>query len=121
MRRHPAAERPAARGDAGGTGAGTREGALSADGLIAGEQRLYTAAVGSQPARESVSQAGFTGEVRDPVCGMRVDPHKAIAERHNAHVHYFCGEGCRRRFLVDPEPFLRAAEAVRSISLTTMR
>ena len=44
---------------------------------------------------------------RDPVCGMTVDPLKSQhhAEYEGA-VHYFCGGGCRIRFLSDPHKYL---------------
>ena len=44
----------------------------------------------------------------DPVCGMKVDPHTA---RHRAEgggrTYYFCSEGCKAKFLADPERYLR--------------
>jgi Cu+-exporting ATPase len=45
--------------------------------------------------------------VKDPVCGMAVDPHttKHTAE-HNGHPFYFCSAGCRAKFLADPERYL---------------
>ncbi len=55
--------------------------------------------------------------VKDPVCGMDVDPHagKPHAE-HKGRTYYFCCEGCRTKFLADPERYLgkaaRAAEPV---------
>jgi Cu+-exporting ATPase len=48
-------------------------------------------------------QAGAEHLVKDPVCGMWVDPHatKHRAE-HNGQPYYFCSAGCREKFLVDP-------------------
>ena len=46
------------------------------------------------------------GEKRDPVCGMSVDPSRALASRHGEKEHFFCGEGCRRKFEASPEAFL---------------
>jgi len=47
--------------------------------------------------------------VRDPVCGMSVDPAKAAASfEHAGHTYRFCGTGCRDRFRDDPERFLDA-------------
>jgi P-type Cu+ transporter len=45
--------------------------------------------------------------VRDPVCGMTVDPHTA-AHRHVHHgrTHYFCSAGCRAKFAADPAKYL---------------
>jgi Cu+-exporting ATPase len=48
--------------------------------------------------------------VRDPVCGMTVDP--AIARHHTEHLgksYYFCGARCRERFTAAPERFLALA------------
>jgi Cu+-exporting ATPase len=55
--------------------------------------------------------------VRDPVCGMTLDPH-TTAHRHNlrGRPFYFCSAGCRSKFAADPERYLageaRAAESV---------
>src|ERR1700730_18009855 len=45
--------------------------------------------------------------VRDPVCGMTVDP--ATARHHTEHLgksYYFCGARCRERFTAEPERFV---------------
>jgi Cu+-exporting ATPase len=43
----------------------------------------------------------------DPVCGMKVDPHKT-PHRHAYHdrTYYFCSNGCRTKFAADPERYL---------------
>tara|TARA_R110000868_G_scaffold20217_6_gene85840 strand:- start:6340 stop:8715 length:2376 start_codon:yes stop_codon:yes gene_type:complete len=45
--------------------------------------------------------------VKDPVCGMSVDPattqHHAV---HEGHDHYFCSAGCRTKFVADPQKYL---------------
>jgi len=47
------------------------------------------------------------GRVRDPVCGMMVDPH---ATAHHAEDHgktfYFCSARCREKFVADPAHYL---------------
>ena len=50
------------------------------------------------------------GQARDPVCGMAVDKATAkhVAE-HAGATHYFCCDGCRRKFLGDPDKFLNSA------------
>ena len=50
--------------------------------------------------------------VKDPVCGMWVDPHttKHRAE-HNGQPYYFCSAGCREKFLADPLRYLDPAVA----------
>lgn len=45
--------------------------------------------------------------VKDPVCGMAVDPtattHRA---NHDGHDYFFCSGGCRTRFVADPKRYL---------------
>ncbi|WP_262271693.1 heavy metal translocating P-type ATPase [Microvirga yunnanensis] len=61
--------------------------------------------------------AAAAGKVKDPVCGMMVDPH---ATSHRAQYHgepyYFCSSGCQSKFMADPakyvEPAASKAEAV---------
>ncbi len=51
-------------------------------------------------------------KVKDPVCGMSVDPattpHKAT---HDGTAYYFCGAGCRTKFIPDPARYLNPAPA----------
>ena len=48
--------------------------------------------------------------VRDPVCGMDIDPaHAAGTLVHDGVTYYFCNPGCRERFATDPEQFLAGA------------
>lgn len=50
--------------------------------------------------------------VRDPVCGMKVDPHTAQHRlQHQGRTYYFCSAGCRSKFAAEPEKFLSKAEA----------
>ena len=55
--------------------------------------------------------------VKDPVCGMTVNPHTAKHRHvHNGRPYYFCSGKCREKFAADPEKYLdpasRAAEPV---------
>ncbi len=51
-------------------------------------------------------------KVKDPVCGMMVDPHKtAHKAEHAGRPYYFCSAGCREKFLADPERYLDPAAA----------
>jgi uncharacterized membrane protein YraQ (UPF0718 family)/YHS domain-containing protein len=43
--------------------------------------------------------------VRDPVCGMKVDRHKAVTSHHGGATHFFCGPGCKAAFEADPERY----------------
>jgi P-type Cu+ transporter len=42
--------------------------------------------------------------VKDPVCGMMIDPAKAAATRvHKGTTYYFCAQGCAKAFDKDPD------------------
>ncbi|MEI7745954.1 MAG: YHS domain-containing protein, partial [Actinomycetota bacterium] len=46
-------------------------------------------------------------EETDPVCSMRVKPESAAGYAdYETQRYYFCGLGCRERFLADPSSFL---------------
>jgi Cu+-exporting ATPase len=64
------------------------------------------------------STVGDAGMVRDPVCGMTVDPAagKPSAE-HGGHLYHFCSEGCRTKFVAEPEKFLTATDPVCGMSV----
>jgi trehalose synthase len=80
--------------------------------LIADELRLYGSLLGARPAAAApVAKVGLAGEVRDPVCGMQLDPAKALADEHRGRTYYFCSESCRQEFTAAPERFLRATAA----------
>jgi Cu+-exporting ATPase len=50
--------------------------------------------------------------VKDPVCGMSVDPHTAKHRaEHKGRPYYFCSAGCRATFVADPERYLDPATA----------
>ena len=50
--------------------------------------------------------------VKDPVCGMSVDPHTTEHKaEHHGQPYYFCSAGCRAKFLADPERYLDPAVA----------
>ncbi len=36
---------------------------------------------------------------KDPICGMTVDPAKALHVERDGKTSYFCGEGCKQKFL----------------------
>ncbi|TIS91505.1 heavy metal translocating P-type ATPase [Mesorhizobium sp.] len=56
--------------------------------------------------------------VRDPVCGMTVDPAagKPTAE-HGGHLYHFCSEGCRSKFVAEPEKYLTATDPICGMSV----
>jgi len=49
--------------------------------------------------------------VKDPVCGMMVDPEKAPAKtEYKGQTYYFCAPGCKVAFEKDPEKYLKGAK-----------
>ena len=53
-----------------------------------------------------------THKVKDPVCGMMVDPHTTEHKaEHAGRPYYFCSAGCRAKFLAEPERYLDPATA----------
>src|SRR6266446_10914688 len=56
---------------------------------------------------ESVNQNAGEHRVKDPVCGMTVDPRSAAGfYEYRRQTYFFCSVGCRERFKADPERFL---------------
>jgi P-type Cu+ transporter len=51
--------------------------------------------------------------VKDPVCGMSVDPAIAMHHcNHDGHIYYFCASRCREKFEADPSRYLGDAPKV---------
>ena len=51
-------------------------------------------------------------QARDPVCGMMVDPARAVAAfEHDHHVYHFCGLPCFAKFRAEPDRYLGGATA----------
>jgi Cu+-exporting ATPase len=47
--------------------------------------------------------------VKDPVCGMRVDPtHATHRAEHDGETFYFCAQRCKEKFLAEPSRYLNA-------------
>lgn len=47
------------------------------------------------------------GNMKDPVCGMKVDPAKAAAAvEHKGTRYFFCSQGCVTKFRADPQKYL---------------
>lgn len=52
-------------------------------------------------------RAGARTGVKDPVCGMTVDPATAKHSlRHEGHPYYFCSSGCQSKFEAEPQRYL---------------
>jgi Cu+-exporting ATPase len=57
--------------------------------------------------------AAAAHKVKDPVCGMMVDPHTAKhRHEHHGHTYYFCNPKCREKFIAEPGKYL-AGEAAK--------
>jgi Cu+-exporting ATPase len=62
--------------------------------------------IGATSSEEEEEQA----MVRDPVCGMDIDPATAAAsEKYEGMTYYFCSSGCHERFKADPDQFAPAS------------
>jgi len=64
--------------------------------------------VGHHPPPGS-STTGITAdadEVVDPVCGMRIVPNDVRSAMHDGWKYFFCSEGCKAKFAVDPAKYL---------------
>ncbi|MGH6681317.1 MAG: YHS domain-containing protein, partial [Bradyrhizobium sp.] len=49
--------------------------------------------------------------VRDPVCGMSVDPASSTHRfEHRGETFHFCSAGCRTKFMADPAKYLETAD-----------
>ena len=68
---------------------------------------LFSAGAGPARSGERTPAAESAGKVKDPVCGMSVDPatakHRAI---HAGQDYFFCSAGCRAKFVADPSQYL---------------
>ena len=59
------------------------------------------------PQKSSLPILASAPRVKDPVCGMMVDPQKPAAQvAHNDQTYYFCSKRCAERFEKEPEKFL---------------
>lgn len=44
-------------------------------------------------------------EIKDPICGMNVDPQSAISYEYKGQTYYFCSDHCRTKFQAEPAKF----------------
>ena len=53
-----------------------------------------------------------TAHVSDPVCGMTIDPTKAVgSSSHGGTTYHFCSRGCEAAFDADPSRYTSAIPA----------
>jgi Cu+-exporting ATPase len=65
--------------------------------------------MGGHGHRGSHGKQGGNDAVKDPVCGMTVDPAKAAgASVHAGKTHYFCSASCRDKFEKEPAKYAAA-------------
>jgi YHS domain-containing protein len=64
----------------------------------------------SNPAHERQHGVSMNA-AKDPVCGMGVDPTQpgAWKSEHAGQTYYFCAKGCKEKFDLDPERYIRTA------------
>ena len=62
-------------------------------------------------ARADVETADEAHRVKDPVCGMTVDPDTAIRRTHDGETYFFCSEHCAESFAADPERYVHGVPA----------
>ena len=49
--------------------------------------------------------------VKDPVCGMDIDPKTAAGKsEYKGQTYYFCSNGCKRAFDKEPERYVKAED-----------
>ncbi|MCC6887112.1 MAG: heavy metal translocating P-type ATPase [Hyphomicrobiales bacterium] len=64
------------------------------------------------PTAGSSHPAEKAESVRDPVCGMTVDPHTARhRHQYEGRTYYFCAAGCRAKFAAEPDKYLSKTAA----------
>ncbi len=56
---------------------------------------------GASSKRDPKSQNG-NRMVKDPICGMYLDPRLAVAIEKSTDTYYFCSQECRRKYLANP-------------------
>jgi YHS domain-containing protein len=63
------------------------------------------------PSQMAPEQASNT--VKDPVCGMNVDPSEkgAIKAEYKGNTYYFCSPTCKKSFEENPEKYIQAGGA----------
>ncbi len=57
------------------------------------------------------ADAAASGQEKDPVCGMSVNPQTARSHTHAGHIYYFCSQGCQTKFAAEPAKYLEPVKA----------
>jgi YHS domain-containing protein len=62
-------------------------------------------------------QKSYQREV-DPVCGMKVDPEKAVQTAdYEGRTYFFCAESCRKEFENQPQKYLQTSQGTKRKSI----
>ena len=57
--------------------------------------------------------------VKDPVCGMEVEPTDATPHAvHDGEAYYFCSAGCHAKFTADPQKFVSRSHGAETKAVT---
>src|SRR6185295_18467164 len=63
-----------------------------------------------------------SNRVRDPVCGMMIDPAKAAAKfDYQGQTYYFCNPGCLKKFQAQPDVYLSTAPVASGMQLPVVQ
>ncbi|WP_369720224.1 heavy metal translocating P-type ATPase [Bradyrhizobium sp. LLZ17] len=83
----------------------------SADAAAPAEKRAAASCCGGH-GDHAHGQGNATTKVRDPVCGMTVDPATSRHRfEHHGETFHFCSAGCRSKFAADPAKYLGKEKA----------
>jgi len=60
---------------------------------------------------QTKGETGMATTVKDPVCGMDIDPETAAGQsEYEGQTYYFCSLGCKKSFDKEPEKYLGQSE-----------
>src|SRR6185295_660996 len=63
-----------------------------------------------------------SNRVRDPVCGMMIDPAKAAAKfDYQGQTYYFCNPGCLKKFQAQPDVYLSSVPVPSGMQLPVLQ
>jgi Cu+-exporting ATPase len=73
---------------------------------VTGWARPVTGSVRVEVGERAPREEELMATVKDPVCGMDIDPATAAAiEEYGGTTYYFCAQGCRNSFVAEPEKY----------------
>jgi len=93
---------------------------MAADEASKDRKAGTAAGAGLSRASEAHSEPVENG-LRDPVCGMTVDPHVTPhRQSHDGRTYYFCSAGCREKFAAEPTRYLAPSGAQPAVAEATI-